>query len=357
MARWFSFPNIDLPALAVTLTLGITGGLIARWLGLPLGLMLGSLGTVAVAAAIGLRPLGHAISMPQSMRFFFVPVIGVAIGGAFTPTVLAQIPGWWPSLLALCLYIPMAHLCGFLIYRRGGLSPATAYFGAVPGGLIESVTLGEAAGADGQMLVLLQFLRLILTIVTVPLGFMVLTGHMVGSSSGAGMARAAVHLDLRDVLVLLAAGVIGFRGGYWLRLPAAIMTGPLLASGAVHLLGWTEGVPPGWAVGATQVVVGSVLGARFAGLPKGALWTAARLALLNVGAALVLAFGFALAVGPLLGQPVAAVFLAFAPGGLTEMSLIALSLQMSVVYVTAHHVARIVLSVTLAKVMSGRLLQ
>jgi uncharacterized membrane protein AbrB (regulator of aidB expression) len=49
------------------------------------------------------------------------------------------------------------------------------------------------------------------------------------------------------------------------------------------------------------------------------------------------------------GEPLAAVFLAFAPGGLAEMGLIALSLQMSVIYVTAHHVARIVLAVTVAR--------
>ena len=51
----------------------------------------------------------------------------------------------------------------------------------------------------------------------------------------------------------------------------------------------------------------------------------------------------------------AAVFLAFAPGGLAEMGLIALSLQMSVVYVTAHHVLRIVLSVLIAQFLSRRL--
>ena len=56
-----------------------------------------------------------------------------------------------------------------------------------------------------------------------------------------------------------------------------------------------------------------------------------------------------------MGEPPAAVFLAFAPGGLAEMSLIALSLQMSVVYVTAHHVARIVLSVTIAQILSRRI--
>ena len=49
------------------------------------------------------------------------------------------------------------------------------------------------------------------------------------------------------------------------------------------------------------------------------------------------------------GEPLAAAFLAFAPGGLAEMSLVALSLNMSVIYVTAHHVLRIVLAVSFAK--------
>jgi membrane AbrB-like protein len=348
--------SLDLPAIVLTLAIGATGGLVARALGLPLALLLGSLCAVGVSAALGLRPLGRGITVPQKLRLFFVPVIGVAIGGQFTPQVVAEMPGWWPSLLGLCLYVPAAHWLGYRMYRRfGGLSPVTAYFGAVPGGLIESVALGEEAGADGRMLVLLQFLRLILTIVFVPILFTVLTGHAVGSSGGAALHGADLPLGVADVAVLVSSGVVGYFAGQALRLPAAIMTGPLLVSAAAHLAGLTAGGPPDWAVAVTQLVVGSVLGARFAGLPKGALWLALRLAVVNVGAGLVLAYGFALALAGWAGQPAAAVFLAYAPGGLTEMSLVALSLQMSVVFVTAHHVARIGLSVTVARLFSGRL--
>lgn len=350
MMRRFDFLTaVDFPALGVTLAVGAIGGLFASLLHLPLALMLGALTAVGVVAAMGWRPLGQGMAVPPKLRFFFLPVIGVATGGAFTPAVLAQMPGWWISLLALCLYIPAVHLAGFVIYRWGGLSQVTAFFGAVPGGLIESVALGEEAGADGQMLVLLQFLRLILTIVAVPLGFMALTGHAVGSASGVQMAGSAVELGLGDIIVLLAAGILGFWVGRWLRLPAAIMTGPIIASAIVHLMGWTHGVPPSWAVGATQVVVGSVLGARFAGLPQRAMRLAFKLAVINAVVALAMAYGFAVAVSTLAAQPVTAAFLAFAPGGLAEMSLIALSLQMSVVYVTVHHVVRIVLAVTVAK--------
>jgi hypothetical protein len=48
------------------------------------------------------------------------------------------------------------------------------------------------------------------------------------------------------------------------------------------------------------------------------------------------------------------VFLAFAPGGLVEMGLIALSLNLSVVYVTAHHLLRIILAVAFARLAWAR---
>ncbi|MCE6959733.1 AbrB family transcriptional regulator [Cereibacter sphaeroides] len=341
-------------ALILTFTLGAAGGMVARALGLPLPLLMGSLCAVGAAAALRVRLFGRAVAVPQKLRIVFLPVIGVAIGGAFTTEVVREAPRWWPSLLALFLFIPLAHVIGYQIFRRvGGLPKPTAWFGATPGGLIESVALGEEAGADAQMLVLLQFLRLILTIVLVPAGFTLLTGHAVGSA--AGTAVAGLPLGWTDLLVLAVAALAGVWLGGLLRLPAFAMTGPVALSALAHLAGLTRGVPPEWLIGLTQIGIGSVLGARFAGLPRGALPLAGRLAAMNVTAALALAFAFALPVAALSGQPVAAVFLAFAPGGLAEMSLIALSLQMSIVYVTAHHVARIVLSVTVARLVWWRI--
>ncbi|WGV14638.1 AbrB family transcriptional regulator [Fuscovulum ytuae] len=341
--------RVDYPALAMTLCLGAAGGMVALMLHLPLALLLGSLCVTGVIAAAGWRPFGRGITLPMKLRSAFVPVIGVAIGGAFTPEVLGQAGAWWPSLLALLLFLPLAHAIGFAVYRLGGLPRLESFFGAVPGGLIETVQMGEEAGGDVRLMTVLQFLRLILTILFVPLIFMGLTGGAVGSASGAQLPAAAVHLTVYEVAVLLAAGVLGVSVGRRLRLPAAIMTGPILFSAVAHAVGLVHGVPPAWLVGVTQVVVGCGLGARFVGADAAMLWRAARLAVVNAVLALGLAYGFAMLLADWVREPVAAVFLAFAPGGLAEMSLIALSLQMSVVYVTVHHVARIVLSVMIAK--------
>ncbi len=342
-------PEVDFAALGLTLFCGAAGGFAAQLLHLPLALLLGSLVTTGIIAAIGWRPFGKSVLLPMRLRLAFVPVIGVSIGGAFTPAVLASAADWWPGLVALFLFLPASHAIGYAIYRTGGLPKVESFFGAIPGGLIETVQLGEEAGGDPRLLTVLQFLRLILTIIFVPLIFTVLTGGAVGSASGVTLPAAAVPLTLPEIAVLLAAGALGFATARTLHFPAAIMTGPILFSAIAHATGIVHGVPPAWLVGLTQIVIGCGLGARFAGAERRMLVRALGLATANSILSLLVAFAFALVLSPLVAEPAPAVFLAFAPGGLAEMSLIALSLQMSVVFVTLHHVARIVLSVMIAK--------
>lgn len=340
--------------LAATLALGAAGGAVAVALQLPLAMLLGSLLAVALFALMGWRPFWQPIHLPPKLRAAFIPVIGVAIGGAFTPEVVGQIPGWLPSLAAVLVYVPLVHFIGYHIYRWGGVSPITAYYGAVPGGLAETVAMGEDAGGDIGMLVLFQFLRLILTIIAVPIGFLILTGHAVGSGTGA-IASVPAPLGLWDASLLILAGGVGYVVARALRFPVAMLTGPLFGSAFVHLMGWTTGVPPVWAIALTQLVMGSGLGAMFAGMTGAALRRGAGLAVFATGCSLVIAVGFATGLYLTLGTPPWAAFLAFAPGGITEMSLIALSLQISAVFVTAHHLLRIVLSVALARAFSKRI--
>ncbi len=347
----------DQTALALTLIIGATGGMLAYLAHLPLGFLLGSVAATGSLATLHIKPFGRQIILPTRLRFSFVPVIGVAIGGAFTPEVARAALGWWPSLLALCVFIPFAHALGYRIFRAGGLSRADAFFGSVPGGLIESLQLGEEAGADVRLLTVLQFLRLILTILTVPLIFWAMTGHAVGSASGAQMTGAGIALTLADVVWMLVAGVLGAGIAKILRFPGYIITGPIALSALFHVSGLLQGIPPGWLISLTQIILGTGLGARFVGVEHAMLKRCAKLAVANGIAALALAFAFAGAVHWMAQEPVAAAFLAFAPGGLAEMSLIALSLHMSVIYVTVHHVARIFIAVTAAKLGSRWILR
>lgn len=347
---------IHLPSAALGLVLAAAGGAGAKALGAPLPWLLGSLVVIAATAIAEFRPFGQVVGLPPAARSAFIPVIGVSIGAAFSPEIFEAARDWWPTLLALALYIPLAHGAGFVAARRiGGIDKPTAYYGMMPGGLIESATLGEAAGADAAQLATFQFLRLILCIVMLPIGFSLLTGHLVGSAGGAVIGGSGDTLSASDWAVLAVAGIVGGLAGGYAAIPAGLIMGPILLSGVAHLAGWVDGGPPRWLVDLSQLVIGTTLGTRFAGRSPRILLIGLRVTLVSVTLTLLLAGAFAAVLHPVVGERWEAVFLAFAPGGLAEMSLIALSLEISVVYVTLHHLVRILLAVGSARLFQGRI--
>lgn len=347
-----------LPTVLATLVFAAVCGWIAQVLGLPLPWLLGALLSTAAVALKGIRPFGHDVGAPTLMRQVFVPVIGVSIGAAFAPGLLSEMTGWWLSLLALFIYVPLAHVMAFLIARRVfAMDPATAYYGTMPGGFVEASILGDAAGADAALLATLQFLRLILCIILIPLGFSLLIGHTVGSAGGAVIGGAEQPLTLLDWLILGAAGLVGAALGTALKIPASIISGPIIASGLVHLAGWVEGGPPVWLINLTQVVIGVSLGGRFAGRSATVLLHGLRTVAITLPLTFALAAAFAVLLRGVVGASWQAVFLAFAPGGLVEMALVALSLEVGVIYVTIHHIARILIAVGIAKALEVRVLR
>ena len=131
-------------------------------------------------------------------------------------------------------------------------------------------------------------------------------------------------------------------------MPARLLVGPMLASAAVHVAGLSRFVPPVEVVNIAQLVLGTVIGCRFAGVaPREIL----RILLLTLGSTTILlaiTLGFAVGVSRVSSHGVVPLLLAYSPGGLAEMSLVALALGIEVAFVAAHHVARVVLVMAVA---------
>ncbi|MCC5968640.1 MAG: AbrB family transcriptional regulator [Pararhodobacter sp.] len=200
--------------ILATYALGAAGGVVFTLLGIPLGMLLGSLFAVAVAAAGGLRLFGAAPAVPQQWRYVLMPVIGVAIGAGFPADFIEQAGRWWYTLAALVIFVPVAHAMAYWIYHRlGRVDARTSYFSAMPGGFLEALEMGEKAGSDVQMLLMLQFLRLILCIVFVPIAFALVSGQIVGSGASMDWPGAEVPLLPWDITVLVGAAVLGWWGG------------------------------------------------------------------------------------------------------------------------------------------------
>ena len=119
----------------------------------------------------------------------------------------------------------------------------------------------------------------------------------------------------------------------------------------LHGSGLVQAVLPWWIGSAAVIVLGAVVGSRFAN-------TTFRLIIGYLGAAfgsfavsLSVATLFVLIVTRFFSFPIANVVVAFAPGALDTMMVLALALHLDPVYVGAHHLARflvVTLSVAVA---------
>lgn len=329
---------------ASLLVVGLVGGLGARALGMPMPFMLGALAASALTAGFGGHLYPRDYMFPVRLRLLFIGIIGVAIGARVDAGFLAQ--GWefGLSLVAVSLFVVLAQGMNYAIFRTlGKLDAPTAWFAGSPGGLIEAVTMGEAAGGDIRLLTLLQFLRIILVVSVLPFALSIWHGGPVGSAAGLGGAHAGT--DPAGLALVLALAVIGSFAGLRARLPAGQLTGPLILAALVSLSGWAVLGYPGWLMAAAQVVVGVSLGARFQGVGRRLLLKALGLSLTSVSMMLVLGLGLAWIIHLATGLPFVVLIISYAPGGVTEMGLVAISLNANPTLVAMHHLYRITLTV------------
>jgi len=334
------------------------GGGLAHVLGLPMPFLIGSLAAVAGVAIAAEARFGRRLTFPQPLRKGFVAIIGAMIGATFSRDLLEVLPHLWVSLLAMIPFVVIAHL---MVYRFflwvGRYDQPTAFFAAVPGGLIETVEMGEKAGADPRVLSLQHFARIVLVVLIVPIGFQLWSGHAVGSAAGQAMtnsAPAAATSMIQEIAIITALAAGGLVLARIIRLPAGHLMGPLLLSAVVHTGGLTSATGPAWLLNVSQVVVGGGLGALFAGASIAMLVRAFSLGAGAVGLTLGLGLGFAFVLSTISVLSPDALIISFAPGGVTEMGLIALSLGISPVPVAVHHLSRIILTVVLAAAMWRR---
>ena len=320
---------------AAGLGIGITGGALFAWAGAPLAWMLGALITVTAVSLAGGR-----LAIPSPLRTVMVAVLGVMLGSAFTPEITGHIAAWSGAVLVLLGFLVVTMALAVAFFRFGvGMDRATAYFSGAPGGITEMALAGEAHGADSRVITLMHATRILVIVAVIPFYFRVLGGIDVPTLP----PDAASLLDTRvfDGVVLTGCAVLGYGLARLLRLPAAALIGPMLLSAGVHMAGWTAASPPFELIAAAQVVVGTALGVRFAGIKLRRVWP---YLLVGAGSALIMmamSWLAAILFAERVGVDPMGLMLALVPGGLVEMGLIALSLGIDTAMVSTLHVLRI----------------
>ncbi|MBL6946334.1 MAG: AbrB family transcriptional regulator [Rhodospirillales bacterium] len=323
-----------LAKMGLAIAVGAVGGGLFWAIDLPLPWMTGSLSAVAIACSAK-----APVEAPTRLRNLMIAVLGLMIGSAFTPDVISQAANWIPSILLLLGFtVIMIVLLGAGLRRFFGFGTVEAYCSAAPGGFSEMIIIGGELGGDERAISLVHSIRITITILAIPAWYRLFYGY---SAVGTDALGKFADLTGADAIILTACGIGGYFVAKWIRIPFAILSGPMFMSAAAHLGGLTAAFPPGVLIALAQVVIGATVGCRFKGITLTDVFGIVKSAVVMAVAMLAAAVVFALMTSEMTGLPFQGLMLAFSPGGVTEMNLIAVALNIDPAMVATHHLIRL----------------
>lgn len=324
-------------------------GAAAFWaLGLPLPFLFGPMAACLIAALLGapLKGLGQISVAART-------ILGVAVGASITPELLHNLPLMAASVAFIPVYIALIALVGVPFFHRlFGFDPVTAFYAAMPGGLQDMVIFGQAAGGNVRTLSLVHATRVLIIVTIAPIVLVKLYGAPLSNPIGA----PATTIPLHELGLMAVAALIGWKGGEKIGLFGASILGPMIVAAIFSLSGLIHMRPPKEAILIAQYFIGMGIGVYYVGVTLRELRqvVASGVAFVLILAVLAATFTEIVTLAGF-SAPVEA-FLAYAPGGQAEMTVLAIVAGADLGFVITHHLVRIILVITGAPI-AARLLK
>ncbi|WP_255726731.1 AbrB family transcriptional regulator [Sporosarcina sp. ACRSM] len=329
------------------------GGFLLSFTGIPVGWMIGTLLTATLLFIF--KPKFLKISADQKG----IPKYWMAIGQCILGIELGQkmndavyfifLENWLTITTMLLLSIIFALLSGLVLWKFSNLDMLTSFFSTAPGGLSTIPGIAEEVGANTGVVSIIQTMRIFLVVLSVPL---VLSLWVVPP------VQTAVHIDAASIpfqmehllatALLVGIACLGYYLGVFLKFPAPWLIGSMVAVAIVksfssivisyQLVSWWPSV----LIIFSQVIIGASIGSRihkdmFIGLKK-----TLAISFLSTTFLIVSMFFCAYLTTRITDLSFVTSALAFAPGGIAEMTTTAIVLDADSTFVVAVQVLRVI---------------
>lgn len=303
--------------------------------GFPAALLLGPM-----LVAIGFGAADTGLRTPRWAFLGAQGVVGCLIARAINPTLLVSLAHDWVLIAIVVITTVVASaIVGWVLAKFGALGPQTAAWGSAPGAAAAMTAMSEEFGADPRLVAIMQYMRVIVVVITASLVSRLLLGH-------AGIAAPSIPSGplWPPLLPFLETAAIAF-GGPWLgrvlRIPAGALLVPLVVGAFFHAGGMVDITLPVWLLGIAYAVIGWYIGLIFT---RDTVRAAIRALPQLLGATLGLIGLCALSawmLARLLHVDGLTAYLATTPGGLDSVAIIALGSGSNVSLILAVQTMRV----------------
>ncbi len=312
----------------IALAGSVAGGALFAAAGLPVPWLAGSMVLVAALAMAGV-----SVAMPATLRDLGFLFAGASLGATVTPEALATIQRYPISLIGLAASVIVSvALARRMLERRFGWDTPTAFLASVPGALSMVMALAAESSGDVRKIAIVQSVRLFVLVAVLPLAL---------NLAPAPPLRGPLPMVSAPGMAVLFAAILAVSGVLaLLRYANPMFLGAMVTSTVLHVTDLIPGDMPEPLAFAGMFLIGMFCGVRFQGTRPRELVAIIHPALMVLCVALAVSAVFAALVHWMTGLPLAAVMVAFAPGGVEAMILMGAAMGLDTLYISTHHVLR-----------------
>ena len=320
----------------ITLLIASFGGFVLNLTNLPLAWLLGAMLSIAACSQ-----KFKTLHIAHPLRSGATAILGTVVGLLVSSEILDLLVQYAPSIALMLLFQLLLMGAGtYFLLRRTSTDHTSAFLASYPGAVSQITAISLDQKCDSQLVAINHTTRLFFVIAFLPIIVNLFTEQQVNTVP----SLAPSHFGIEPVGNYIWPLVIAATG-YFLGKISRIMTpslfGPMILAALLTVTNIIPELNIGeWLIPIAQIVIGAAVGLRFremnAGKWKKMLYNHLPYAMVL----LCLTVIAALCVHLLLGLPLNTSLLIMAPGGLSEIVLIAIALDIDPVLVTAHHVIR-----------------
>ena len=330
-----NFKQIFSIKFLLVIAISVPSAIVADYFNLPLAWFLGPMLATSIGALLGLK-----IKIPRIILSSILILLGLYIGNYIDKDLFAQIHEWIFTSLIMFIYIILSiFVVSIYLQKFSKYEKKTSIFSAAPGALGPLMILAEDQKTDLSHVATSHLIRLIIIVTVFP--FFVNSYYNAEMTEFVG--EISKNQNIFHLFSLIISSIILIIIFDKFKIPAALLSGTLVASGILQLTEIASYQVSSDIVDYSLLILGASVGCRFADktfneVAKNAFHSFIAtflLVALGIVAALVASF--------IIDKNFFTLLLSYCPGGIYEVAVIAIFFDLDPEFVSFHHIIRLLM--------------
>ncbi len=330
-----NFKQIFSIKFLLVVAISVPSAIVAEYLSLPLAWFLGPMLATSIGALMGLK-----IIIPRIVLSSILILLGLYIGNYIDKNLFIQIHEWiFTSLIMFAYIILSIFVVSIYLQKFSKYEKKTSIFSAAPGALGPLMILAESQKTDLSHVATSHLIRLIIIVTIFPF----FVNSYYDADLGSFVQETIKDQNILHLLVLIIFSIILILIFERFKLPAALLSGTLVASGFLQITEIAAYQISPKIVDYCLLILGASVGCRFADKTFNEVSTNAFHSFIATFLLVFLGVIAAFVASLIIDKNFFTLLLSYCPGGIYEVAVIAIFFNLDPEFVSFHHIIRLLM--------------